>query len=73
VLFHNESITHSNDHVFLDNMTRCSLEHDIQNRFFANGCAIGLTTSWPLDQMKALHNMEKSNKLRYPWSSYGKI
>ncbi len=30
VLFHNESITHSNDQIFLDIGTRCSLEHDIQ-------------------------------------------
>lgn len=30
VLFHNENIAHSNDHVFLDSGTRCSLEHDTQ-------------------------------------------
>jgi len=73
VLFHNESITHSNDHVFLDSGTKCSLEHDIQNRFSTNGCVIGLTTSWPLDQMKALHNMKNNSKLKYTCTSYGTI
>ncbi len=73
VLFHNESITHSNDHVFLDNGTKCNLEHDIQTRFYVNGCAIGMTTSWPLDQMKALHSMENNSKLRNICSSYGTI
>ncbi len=73
MLFHNESITHSNDRLFLDNRIRCSLEHDTQNRFFANGCAIGLTISWPLNQMKALHKMDNNSKLRYICSSYGTI
>jgi hypothetical protein len=73
VLFHNEIITHSNDHVFLDNGIRCSSKHDIQNRFFANGCVIGLIILWLLDEMKALHIMEKNSKLRYTCSSYGTI
>jgi S-ribosylhomocysteine lyase LuxS involved in autoinducer biosynthesis len=30
VLFHTENIAHSDDHVFLDSRTRCSLEHDTQ-------------------------------------------
>jgi hypothetical protein len=30
VLFHNENITHSDDQIFLDSGTRCSLKHDIQ-------------------------------------------
>ncbi len=30
VLFHNDNITHLNDHVILDNRIKCSLEHDIQ-------------------------------------------
>jgi hypothetical protein len=71
VLFHNESITHSDDHVFLHSGTRCSSEHDTQNRFSASGCATGLTTSLPLEQRKTLHSMEKSSKLRYTCSSYG--
>ncbi len=71
VLFHNESITYSDDHVFLHRGTRCSSEHDTQNRFSASGCATGLTTSLPLEQMKTLHSTEKSSKLRYTCSSYG--
>jgi hypothetical protein len=42
----------SNNHVFLNNGTRCNLKHDIQNRLSRNTCGLGMTISWPLEQMK---------------------